>query len=89
MFPLKRFHRRRKDSSGFGRRRRRRGARVSGGGGARRKTGLTDGPHLSATEREKRAAAQTGPTWADWPGREKRKERGFGPAFGPKPKEDF
>jgi hypothetical protein len=32
-------------------------ARVSGGGGPRKKTGLTGGTHLSATERERRAAA--------------------------------
>ena len=50
-------------------------ARVSGGGGgARRKTGLTDGPHLSAAERERRAAARrTGPAG---PRRERREVLG-------------
>nr|BAD25936.1 hypothetical protein [Oryza sativa Japonica Group]BAD26218.1 hypothetical protein [Oryza sativa Japonica Group] len=60
----------------------------AGGGGARRTTTLTSGPHLSATARERRAAARRiGP--AGPRERERGKERGFGPAFGPKPKEDF
>ena len=71
-------------SDGIGKRRRRGSARVSGGGGRRRKTAPTGGAHLSATEREKRAAARrTGPTWAEG------EREGFGPTFGPKPKETF
>jgi hypothetical protein len=48
--------------------------------------GPTGGAHLSAAERERRAAARrTGPAGP----REREREKGFGPAFGPKPKEDF
>ncbi len=69
----------------IGKQRRHGSARVSGGGGAMKTTTLTSGAHLSAAERERRAAARrTGPDWA-----EEREKRGFGPAFGPKPKEDF
>ena len=42
----------------------------------------TGGPHLSAGGRA-RARRRTGPTWAE------ERESGFGPTFGPKPKEDF
>ena len=54
----------------------------AGGGGRRKKTRLTGGAHLSASGRERRLSGlgRLGP----------RGEReGFGPAFGPKPKEDF
>nr|BBF89718.1 hypothetical protein [Oryza sativa f. spontanea] len=54
-------------------------ARVSGGGGARRTTGPTDGPQLSAAERERRAAARrTGPAGPTGPGRERERERVLG-----------
>ena len=60
-------------------------ARVSGGGGDARKTTLTGGTHLSATERERREQRLgCGPAWAG-----ERERGGFGPAFGPKPKETF
>ena len=54
----------------------------AGGGGDARKTDPTSGAHLSATERARAAA-----DWAGWA--EEGEKRGFGPAFGPKPKEDF
>jgi hypothetical protein len=57
--------------------------RVSAGsGGARRKTALTSGTHLSATEREKRAAARLRAAdwavWADWAGEGERRREVLG-----------
>jgi hypothetical protein len=86
LFPLNQFGRRRKGSTEFGKRRRRGSARVSGGGRREEDDGSDRrAPPVSDSERERRAAArQTGPDWA-----EEERESGFGPAFGPKPKEDF
>jgi hypothetical protein len=84
LFPLYQFSRRRKGMAGFGRETAAARTRVFGGGGRRRTKDLTGGTHLSASESVRAAADWTGPTWA-----EEREERGFGPAFGPKLKEDF
>ena len=59
-------------------------ARVSGGGGRRRKTAPTNGAHLSERERGERRLGGLGRT-----GPREREREGFGPAFGPKPKENF
>ncbi|BAB90455.1 calcineurin B-like [Oryza sativa Japonica Group] len=55
------------------------GFRAAAAEGRRR---LTGGTHLSATARS-RGRLRTGPDWAE------ERENGFGPTFGPKPKETF
>ena len=45
-------------------------------------TTLTGGAHLSVGEREESGGS-------DWAGWAEEREKGFGPTFGPKTKEDF
>ena len=75
MFPLYQFGRRRKGAAGL---------ESGGGGGA---LGFwpeeDDGPAPVSGRTRARAAA------ADWAGWAEEREKGFGLAFGPKPKEDF